>query len=182
MTQVAPYELLEDGFAPEPCEVLVIGCGNLLRGDDGAGPVLVRELAALQAAGKIPGAPRVRLVDGGTAGMDTAFAMRGAARVVLVDAARTGAEPGTLYRLPAEAVANVPPLEGLHTHAVRWDHALAFGSWLLGPHRPQDVTVFLIEAAGVEPGAALSPAVSAALRRLIALLGEQFWPDAAGAA
>jgi len=179
----APYELLDDGFDPEPCDVLGIGCGNLLRGDDGVGPVLVRELAALQATGRIPsGAMGVRLVDGGTAGMDTAFAMRGARRVVLVDAARTGNEPGTLYRLPAEAVADVPPLQGLHTHAVRWDHALAFGAWLLGPSRPRDVTVFLIEAAGFEPGAPLSAPVDAAMHRLVGLLGEEFWPEPAATA
>lgn len=178
---VAPHELLEDGFPPEPCDVLVIGCGNLLRGDDGVGPVLVRELAELQAVGRIPaGADGVRLVDGGTAGLDTAFAMRGARRVVLIDAARTGEHPpGTVFRLPADAVAEAPALDGLHTHAVRWDHALAFGSWLLGPARPADVTVYLIEAAEFEPGAALSAPVAGAMRRLIGLLGEQFWPERA---
>ncbi|HQV19515.1 MAG TPA: hydrogenase maturation protease, partial [Gordonia sp. (in: high G+C Gram-positive bacteria)] len=64
----APYQLLDDGFSPPACEVLVIGCGNILRGDDAVGPILVRTLYS-------QGVPdSVRLIDGGTAGMDVAFA------------------------------------------------------------------------------------------------------------
>ncbi len=32
-------------FGPPPTDTLVVGCGNLLRGDDAAGPILVRRLA-----------------------------------------------------------------------------------------------------------------------------------------
>ncbi|MEQ6902909.1 hydrogenase maturation protease [Nocardioides sp. YIM 152588] len=166
----APHELLDDGFAPEPCDLLVIGCGNILRGDDAVGPVLVRHLFER-------GVPAgCRLVDGGTAGMDVAFGMRGAARVVIVDAAATGAEPGTVYRVPAEELAELPPIDGLHTHNFRWDHALSFSSWLLGPERPRDVTVYLVEAASLEPGAPLTPAVEAGMRRVIGLIEADHLP------
>ena len=47
----------------------------------------------------------LRLVDGGTAGMDVAFQMRGADRVVIVDASATGAAPGTVYRVPGAELA-----------------------------------------------------------------------------
>lgn len=167
----APHELLDDGFAPDPCDLLVIGCGNILRGDDAVGPVLVRHLFER-------GVPDgVRLVDGGTAGMDVAFGMRGASRVVIVDAAATGAEPGTVYRVPAEELAQLPPIDGLHTHNFRWDHALSFSSWLLGPERPDDVTVYLVEAGSTEPGAPLSPPVEAAMRRVIELVERDHYPD-----
>lgn len=91
---------------PPGCSVLVVGCGNLLRGDDGVGPILVRHLWE---RGVPDGA---RLVDGGTAGMDVAFQMRGAARVVIVDAAATGAAPGTVYRVPGAELEDLPPLQG----------------------------------------------------------------------
>ena len=107
---------------PPGCEVLVVGCGNLLRGDDGVGPVLVRHLWE---RGVPAGA---RLVDGGTAGMDVAFQMRGASRVVIVDAAATGSAPGTLFRVPGAELAELPPLEGVHTHSFRWDNAIALAS------------------------------------------------------
>ncbi len=146
------------------CDTLIVGCGNLLRGDDGVGPILVRHLWER-------GVPDgVRLVDGGTAGMDAAFQMRGAARVIIVDASRTGAPPGTLYRVPGAELENLPPLEGLHSHAFRWDHALAFAHWLLKDEYPTDVTVYLIEAAQVDPGADLSAPVRAAMAEVADLI------------
>jgi hydrogenase maturation protease len=144
-------------LAPVRCEVVVIGCGNLLRGDDGVGPILVRHLWE---AGVPDG---LRLIDGGTAGMDAAFMMRGARRVVIVDASATGAAPGTVYRVPAAELEDLPALEGLHSHSFRWDHALSFGRWLLGDEYPDDITVFLVEAGDVSPGAELSAPVRAAM-------------------
>lgn len=159
-----PYELLDDGYAPPGCDVLVIGCGNLLRGDDAVGPIAIRNLWTR-------GVPDgVRLVDGGTAGMDVAFQMRGAKRVILIDAARTAAAPGTVFRVPGDWLEQLPALTDIHTHAFRWDHALAFGRWLLGPEFPDEIDVFLIEAQSVEPGAELSPAVSAAMDRVVELV------------
>ena len=169
-TQAQPYELLDDGFAPEPCDLLVMGCGNILRGDDAVGPVLIRHLFTRG----VPGG--VRLVDGGTAGMDVAFGMRGAARVVIVDASATGAEPGTIYRVPAQELSELAPIDGLHTHNFRWDHALSFSSWLLGPHKPTDVTVFLVEAGQLEPGSQLSAPVASAMRTVMGLIERDFYP------
>lgn len=147
--------------SPPVVPVLVVGCGNLLRGDDAVGPTLVRHLWDR-------GVPdHVELVDGGTAGMDVAFKMRGRRTVVIVDAARTGAEPGTVFRVPGEEVEELPPVTGLHQHAFRWDHALAVGRWLLKDAYPEQVVVYLVEAASLEPGAELTEPVRAAMERVI---------------
>lgn len=154
---------------PPGYAVLVVGCGNLLRGDDGVGPVLVRHLWDR-------GVPEgARLVDGGTAGMDVAFQMRGADRVVIIDASATGAAPGTIYRLPGEELVDLPPLQGLHTHSFRWDHAIPFARWALGDACPTDITVFLIEAANVALGTDLSEPVEAAMEQVIALVERDFF-------
>ncbi|MFC4945126.1 hydrogenase maturation protease [Pseudonocardia sp. GCM10023141] len=150
------------------CEVLIVGCGNLLRGDDGVGPILIRHLFEL---GVPDGA---RLVDGGTAGMDVAFQMRGAAKVVIIDASATGSAPGTIYRVPGAELENVPPLQGLHTHSFRWDHAIAFARWALGEACPEDITVFLIEAQAVAWGADLSEPVVAAMEQVLALVERDY--------
>lgn len=148
----------------------MIGCGNILRGDDAVGPVLIRHLHTR-------GVPEgVRIVDGGTSGMDVAFGMRGAARVVIVDASTTDAPPGTIYRVPAEELAELPPIDGLHTHNFRWNHALSFSAWLLGPLCPTDMTVFLVEAGQLEPGSELSPPVTASMHAVIELLERDFFP------
>lgn len=146
------------------CSVLIVGCGNLLRGDDGVGPVLVRHLWE---RGVPVGA---RLVDGGTAGMDVAFQMRGAQRVVIIDAAATGSAPGTVFKVPGSELEELPPLQGLHTHSFRWNHAIAFARWALGEECPTDITVFLIEVEGVELGADLSEPVTAAMEQVIDLI------------
>jgi hydrogenase maturation protease len=112
----------------------------------------------------------LRLVDGGTAGMDVAFQMRGAERVVIVDASATGATSGTVYRVPGSELAELAPPEGLHTHSFRWDHAIAFARWALADACPSDITVFLIEAANVAVGADLSPEVTAAMEQVIDLI------------
>lgn len=147
--------------------VLVVGCGNLLRGDDAVGPLLVRHLWER-------GVPDgVELVDGGTAGMDVAFEMRGRRKVVIVDAASTGSEPGTLYRVPGEALENLPPVDGINQHDFRWDHALSVARWLLKDDYPAEVVVFLIEAGSTYPGADVTPAVEAGMERAIELVLEE---------
>lgn len=156
---------LDDALSGHPRgQVVVIGCGSLLRGDDAVGPILVRHLWE-------QGVPDgVTLVDGGTAGMDVAFKMRGARRVIIVDAAATGVEPGTIYCVPGEELEDLPSLDGLHMHQFRWDHALSFGRWLLKDEYPGDITVYLIEAAQTDHGAPLSAPVEAAMHRVGALI------------
>ena len=151
---------------------LVVGCGNLLRGDDAVGPVLVRHLAALG----IPDG--VRLADAGPAGMDVAFAMRGRDRVVIVDASTgSGHPPGTLFRVPGEQLAQLPPPQGINLHAFRWDQALAFAHWLLKDDYPREVVVWLVEAASLRHGDPLSPVVEKTMRDLADRLLAELTPS-----
>ena len=150
--------------SPPVLPVLVIGCGNLLRGDDAVGPTLIRHLWDR-------GVPDgVELVDGGTAGMDVAFKMRGRRKVIVVDAAQSGSAPGTLFRVPGEELEELPPLDGINQHAFRWNHALAVGRWLLKDAYPEQVVVFLVEAGSTHPGADLTPAVAAGMERALELV------------
>jgi hydrogenase maturation protease len=145
---------------------LVIGCGNLLRGDDAAGPVLIRRMSER-------GLPEgVRCVDGGTAGMDVAFQMRGVGHVILVDACTSGSEPGAVFEVPGSEVENLPPLTGITMHSFRWDHAIALGRRLLKDEYPANVTAYLIEGVNFEVGEGLSPAVDRAVDQLVDRLFE----------
>lgn len=164
------------GTAARPT-TLVVGCGNLLRGDDAVGPVLVRHLAAL---GTPPG---VRLADGGTAGMDVAFAMRGRDRVLIVDASTgSGHPPGTVFRVPGERLESLPPPHGLNLHAFRWDVALSFARWLLKDDYPREVVVWLVEAQSLGHGEPLSPVVDRAMRELADRLLLELTPPSEGSA
>lgn len=158
----------------KPADTLIIGCGNLIRGDDAAGPILVRRLADVE----LPDG--VRLLDGGTAGMDVAFAMRGARRVILVDASNIGVEPGTIHRVPGEELLDLAPPSG-NLHQFRWDQALGFATWLLKDEYPEQIEVWLIEGENYDAGAELTDAVSAAVDRVArAILEDTVATAAAG--
>jgi hydrogenase maturation protease len=143
--------------------VLVIGCGNVLRGDDAAGPAVISRLQSR----RLP--PAVRCVDCGTAGMDAAVAMRGCDEVVVVDACRSGSEPGTLFEVPAADLARLPPPR-VDVHSFRWDHAVACAQSLFGGDLPRRITAILVEGRSFEPGGPLSPEVDRAVDRLADLL------------
>lgn len=147
-------------------EILIIGCGNLLRGDDSVGPIMIRRLWEL-------GLPEgVFCADGGTAGMDVAFQMRGKDKVIIIDAAKTGEKAGTVYKVPGKELENLPPLTDIHTHNFRWDNALAFGRWLLKDEYPKDITVYLIEGENYEFGEVLSPLIRETMEKLAVKLLE----------
>lgn len=139
--------------------ITIIGCGNLIRKDDGAGPILIRKLWDLG----IPS--HVRLADGGTAGMDVVFQIGNAKELIIIDACTTGAEPGTVFEIPGEEV-EVIPLEDINLHDFRWDHAIAMGRWLLKEEFPEKITVYLIEAEDLSYGSGLTPKVEDGVNKL----------------
>ena len=141
--------------------------------DDAVGPLLVRRLAE-------EGVPEhVQLVDGGTAGMDIGFAMRGMSRVVIVDAATTGTDAGAIFRVPGEALEELPPPQSMNMHSFRWDNALAFARWLLKDEYPEHIEVWLIEAEQLEPGEPLSAPVDEAMEKLVRRLLSELHDEAA---
>ena len=148
---------------------IVIGCGNTLVGDDGAGPAAVAALAGR----RLP--PDVRLLDAGTAGIDAALQMAGAERVILVDACRSDATPGTLVELADLDPAACPPPAGIDLHGCRWDQSLALARLSWGTRAPERIDVILVEGASFVPGEGLSEpvrrGVDRAAARIVALLG-----------
>lgn len=158
--------------------MLVIGCGNLLRADDAAGPLLVRRMLGR-------GLPDgMRCVDAGTDGIDVVFQMRYAKEVILVDACMSGSEQGTIFEIAARDVEPLSPLTAVTMHAFRWDHAMALGRWLLEEGYPEHVTAYLVEGGRFDFHEGLSPAVDRAVDRLAEYLFERWagslWRPAAG--
>lgn len=145
-----------------PRHDVVVGCGNLLRGDDGAGPECVRLLAE----GGLP--PGVIAIDAGTSGADVVLCMRGANRVILIDACRSGRPPGSLIPLSAAELTEIPAAGPLDIHAFRWIDAVRLTRALAGEQPGPTISVWLVEAAEFAPGSGLSPPVAAAVARLAA--------------
>lgn len=80
--------------AARSIDVLVLGLGNVLLGDDGLGAAAI---ARIERDYRIP--PGVRLEDGGTLGLSLLGLLAESDHVILVDAVRADAPPGTLVRL-----------------------------------------------------------------------------------
>ncbi len=144
--------------ARERIPLLVLGLGNVLCGDDGAGVEAVRLLACRPL-------PRgVRVADGGVLGLALLPTIESARRVLFVDAVRCAGPAGRIVVLSGEDV--VPALrERLSPHEIGvWD--LLWAARLRGT-TPEQIAIVAVVPESLEVGVGLSPAVSAALPALV---------------
>ena len=148
---------------PPPLRLVIIGCGNPARCDDGAGVAVIHGLRQL------PLPLGVQLIDAGTSGMDVMFRVRGAGRVVIVDACRSGSPAGAIFRMPGRE-AMTPTEHGYSQHGLRWDHALYAGCKMFGDGFADRTEVVLIEAEALGFGLELSAPVQRAVAQVVALL------------
>ncbi|HIA54799.1 MAG TPA: hydrogenase maturation protease [Candidatus Melainabacteria bacterium] len=148
----------------------IIGCGNSNRSDDGAGVYVVQQLKKELANSIDP--ERVRIFDAGTAGMDVMFQARGSDALIIIDANKSGSDPGTIFQVPGETLANChQPSFGLHDF--RWDHAIYAGKQIYKENFPQDIQVFLIEVERLELGLELSEVVKASADKVVEKIVER---------
>jgi hydrogenase maturation protease len=84
--------------------LVVIGVGNVLLRDDGAGVEVVREIERRASRGDPGLSAGTALVDGGTLGLGLLPLVAGARGLILVDAVDGGHEPGAVEVLRGEAV------------------------------------------------------------------------------
>ena len=136
---------------------LVLGVGNLLLRDEGVGVQVIQALERLP-EGTLQ--PDVRLVDGGTLGLDLLPLIDEAAAVVLVDAVNLRREPGAVAVIRGEALG-----AALAGHVS--PHQVGVGD-LIGAARlagiiPPFVSLVAIQPASIEIGLELTPAVEAAV-------------------
>ena len=145
--------------------VLVIGLGNELRGDDGAGIEVARRLRGLAAEAGID----VRAQQGEPAGLINAWSGRKA--VLIVDTMRSGAEPGTICRFDASCEPLPAQLRGSSsTHALSLAEAIELARAL--EQLPPRAVVFAIEGQRFETGAALSDEVRAVIPKVAGMVLE----------
>jgi hydrogenase maturation protease len=135
----------------------VIGVGNPLRGDDGAGPAVARLLAA----GGVPGLV-VRQSSGEATSLMEAWA--GFDDVVLVDACRGAGPPGSVHRVQAGDVDRISSLRHASSHSLGVAAAIGLAR-ALGA-LPRRLVVYAVEVRETAEGEGLSPEVDAAARRL----------------
>lgn len=91
-------------------DTLVLGVGNILKKDDGAGVHTINCL--LQ---KYPDIVEyAEIMDGGTAGIDLMEYMVSHKKVIIIDSLKADSEPGSVYRFPAEKLSGCSEIFSQH--------------------------------------------------------------------
>jgi hydrogenase maturation protease len=133
-------------------KVLIGGIGNVLLGDDGVGPYVVRILESMYdfEAG-------VEIIDLGTPALDLTHQIVGLKALVLVDSVASDDPVGTLALYTKEEILRDTPAERLDPHSPALAECLMTAE-MLGA-MPQSVLLVGIAGKCYEPGHPLSAAV-----------------------
>jgi len=148
-------ETTPGGVAEMPFRLAIIGIGNELNGDDAAGVLIARRLAV-----SLSSLAHILVVDGGPAPENFTGPLRRFKPhlALIVDAANMGAQPGDI------AMVNWQDLDGLSAST----HSLppsVFGQYLMS-ETGCELALLAVQAAQLEHGAPLTPAVAAAVESI----------------
>ena len=147
-------------YATAQADILVLGIGNMLMGDEGVGVRVVEELS------RVPLPENVRCLDGGTGSFLLLEPMQQARRVILIDATADGSPAGTVRYLTPRFSCDYPPTLTAHDIGLK-DLLDAF--YLLG--KTVDVHLFAISISPLQDLCiGLSPEISAAVPRVMQLV------------
>lgn len=139
--------------ADSTARVLVLGVGNLLMGDEGVGVHVLRLLE------KQPPLDGLRLLDGGTGGINLLVEFDGVRDIVLIDATRDGRPAGTITFLQPRDVGELPRGLGAHDFGLKDLFAVSALSGKL-----PSIHLFTISVEEIRPMCMdLSPAVAEAV-------------------
>jgi hydrogenase maturation protease len=149
---------------PRPARVghrLLIGVGNPLRGDDGAGRAVARRLAARNDCALV-----VRESSGEATSLMNEWT--GFDDVVVVDACRGAGSPGSVHNFGPEELGRVATLQHASTHSLGVAAAIGLAR-ALGT-LPSRLVIHAIEAGHCREGKGLSPEVDRAVDEVVALV------------
>ena len=149
-----------DGSVETVAPVVVLGIGNPLLSDDGAGLVLLE-----QVRGSDSWPERVEWVDGGTQGIALLGVLSQRRAAVILDAVQLGSPPGTVHVLGMEDLRRFGAAGTVSAHEGNSRQLL--GAAELVGDLPERVVVVGIEPESVRTGTELSATVAAAVPRAI---------------
>ena len=147
--------------------VLIGGIGNVLLGDDGVGPYVVR---LLDSQYSFP--DNVEIADLGTPALDLTHRIAGLHAVILVDCVVCDEHPpGTILLYRKDDIISVQPAQRLDPHSPALSECLMTAD-MLG-ESPKHVLLVGIVGESFEPGYSVSPKVhGAAAKAVRAILAE----------
>jgi hydrogenase maturation protease len=147
-----------------PPKTVVVGVGNSIHSDDGAG---IHALKRLQDDSRLPG--DVALIDGGTHGIELLAYLYDSSRLLLLDAVDVGAQAGTLVRMTGDELKGLPCGSSVHQLGV----ADLLATLPLVSDTPREIVLIGVQPAATDWGTELSAPVKAALGPLVEMAIEQ---------
>lgn len=139
-------------------KTVVLGLGNILHADDGAGPEAIRRL---RADSRVPAA--VALVEGGTLGLELLPYVWDCERLIVIDGVDVGEAPGTVVRMSGEELNSLPGKSSVHQLGVS---DLLVALRMMAQRQPA-VVLLGVQPATTDWGTELSPPAAAAMDSLI---------------
>jgi hydrogenase maturation protease len=139
-------------------EIVVLGLGNPMRTDDAVG---VQAVGLLANDKRLPAG--VRLVEGGTLGLELLYHVENASHLLVLDAVEANELPGTLMLFRDEALEALPCGRSIHLLGL----ADLLSALRLTGRAPGDAMLLGIQPAYTGWGTELTPEVQTAMPRLI---------------
>jgi hydrogenase maturation protease len=131
---------------------IVFGLGNVLMGDDGFGPSVIKAFEDAYDAG-----PDVLVADVGTPGLDLMPWLADVDRVIVVDTVKSNLPPGTMRIFDKADVLRRPPSVRVGPHDPGLSDALS--TLELAGRAPRELALVGVEPDRIEMAVQLSPAV-----------------------
>lgn len=146
-------------------EILILAVGNVLLRDDGGGIWLAHELLR-----RYDFDERVRIVDGGTLGMELLGELQADQTLIVIDALAMGGSPGDVRRLTGDEVPAALRLK-LSVHDIAIADLLAAAR--LSGRLPRSIILWGFEPGPLAPGIGFTQDVKASLSRLESLIVDE---------
>ncbi|MFZ0731146.1 MAG: hydrogenase maturation protease [Candidatus Sulfotelmatobacter sp.] len=137
---------------------LIGGVGNVLLGDDGVGPFVLRQLES-----RYSFADDIELIDLGTPALDLTHQIVGLRSLILIDSVASDDPPGTVLLYRKDDILRIAPAQRLDPHSPALSECLMTAE-MLGTS-PQHVLLVGIVGENYEPGAPLSESVKNSIDR-----------------
>jgi len=143
--------------------VLVLGLGNILLSDEGAGVKAVEELQH-----RYDCSDAVEIIDGGTMGLELLPYFEERSHILILDAVKTGQKPGTIVKIE-----DPPAYFRNRTSPHQIGLADVMGVAAITDILPRDITLFGIEPKQISTGLDLSTEVAQNVSRLVDMVAAE---------
>jgi hydrogenase maturation protease len=144
--------------APRAASTVVLGLGNVIHSDDGAG------VHAVQRLKEVPNLPQdIDLIEGGTLGLSLLPYLWDAVRILVLDAVDVGQPAGAVVRLSGDEIRSLRGSGSVHLVGL----ADLLGALQLVANPTQEIILLGVQPASTEWGTELSHEVELAIPQMV---------------